>query len=465
MSTAARRLAAFSAAIDVDRIPDEVVEAAKLHLLDTLGCGLAAHALDVAPDAREAMLEPGVAGPGTVIGVESGLPTADAALANGVICHALDFDDTHTGAIAHVSVAVVPAALAAAQAAGARGADAIAAIVAGNEVVCRLGMAAGSLFHARGFHPTGILGTYGATAAAARLRGLDEATTTQALGIAGSMASGILEHLADGSSTKRLHPGFAAHNGIVAARLAAHGSTGPKTVIEGRFGLYNAFLGRDDLDIDGQLADLGERWETPRIAYKPYPACHYIHASLDATREVVAQTPLAPDEIEEIVALTTDAGVSLVLEPLDAKHRPRTEYDAKFSLPYSLAALLTRGDVDVTTYIGDAISEERVLDLAGKVRYEVKEYATFPQALPGGIRIKTTDGRVLEADLDYQRGGPENPMSAEDVIEKFRTNAALALDDAAVEGVERAVLGLEELDSLDALKALGRARVQAEVVA
>lgn len=465
MSTAAARVAAFTSNLRIDQIPDEVVEAAKLHVLDTLGCGLAAHALDVAPDARETVLEPGTSGPATVIGAKSGLPSTDAALANGIICHALDFDDTHTGAIAHVSVAVVPAAIAAAQAGGANGADTIAAIVAGNEVVTRLGMAAGALFHARGFHPTGILGTYGATAAAARLRGLDEATTVQALGIAGSMASGILEHLADGSSTKRLHPGFAARNGILAARLAAHGATGPATVIEGRFGLFNAFLGRDDLPIDEQLADLGERWETPRIAFKPYPACHYIHASLDATRQAIADTPVQPDEIEEIVALTTEAGVSLVLEPIEAKHRPRSEYDAKFSLPYSLAALLTRGDVDVTSYIGDAIAEERVLELAGKVSYEVKDYPTFPQAIPGGVRIRTTDGRVLEADLDYQRGGPENPMSPAEVTTKFRTNAELALSGSDVDGLEEALLGLERLGSLDALKALGRACIAQGVAA
>jgi 2-methylcitrate dehydratase PrpD len=465
MSTAAERLAAFTSQLTVDQVPREVIEAAELHVLDTLGCGLAAHALDIAPAAREAMLEPGVSGPSTVIGAPSGLPAADAALANGALCHALDFDDTHTGSIAHVSVAVVPAALAEAEAHGASGADLLAAIVAGNEVVTRLGMAAGAAFHARGFHPTAVCGVFGAAAAAARIRGLDAARTTQALGIAGSLAAGILEFLSDGSSTKRLHAGFAAHAGVNAARLAAHGATGPATVFEGRFGLYNAYLGAVPEGLETQLSDLGERWETPRIAYKPYPACHYIHAALDATVQATAEQPVSVDEIEEIVALTTEAGVSIVLEPLEYKHRPRSEYDAKFSLPYSLAAQLVRGNVDVSTYVGDAIREERVLEVARKVRYEVKDYATFPEALPGGVRITTTDGRVIEADLEWQRGGPENPMSAADVTDKYRTNAELALSAGDVDQLQQIVLSLDDAPDLGPLDALGRASLAEGVTA
>jgi 2-methylcitrate dehydratase PrpD len=465
MPTAAQRFASFSASLTLDAIPAEVVEAAKLHVLDTLGCGLAGYARDAAPAGREAMTERGVTGPATAIGVKAGLPAADAALANGVTCHALDFDDTHTGAIAHVSVAVVPAALAAAQSAGAGGAELITATIAGNEIITRLGMAVGSAFHARGFHPTSVCGVFGATAAAARLQGLEAETAVNALGIAGSLASGLLEYLADGSSTKQLHPGWAAHAGIIASRLAAHGATGPASIIEGRFGLYRAFVERDDVDITTQLADLGERWETPRIAFKPYPACHYVHASLDATVQALAGSPVALEEIEEIVALSTEAGVSLVLEPLADKHRPRSEYEAKFSLPYSIASLLVRGKVDVSTYTDEAIVEQDVLELAAKVRYEVKEYASFPQALPGGVRIRLRDGRMLEAELPYQRGGPENPMSADEVRQKFRANAALALGDSDVEALEEAVMTLERREDLQAFEVLANAGLQERVAA
>jgi 2-methylcitrate dehydratase PrpD len=457
MDTAAQRFATFSSSLTLDEVPEEVIAAAKLHLLDTLGCGLAAHALDVAPAAREAMTEPGVAGPATAIGVHRGLPSADAALINGVTCHALDYDDTHTGAIAHVSVAVVPAALAAAQAAGAPGSDVLAATIAGNEIVTRLGLAVGASFHARGFHPTSVCGVFGATAAAAAVRGLDGSQTVNALGIAGSMASGLLEYLADGSSTKRLHPGWAAHAGIIATSLAAHGATGPATVIEGRFGLYRAFVQGDDADIAAQTADLGQRWETLRIAFKPYPACHYVHASLDAAAQLQADDPVEIDEIEEIVALTTEAGVSLVLEPLADKHRPRTEYEAKFSLPYSLASLLVHGTVDVSTYTDEAIVDEEVLRLAAKVRYEIKDYDTFPLALPGGVRIRTRDGRTIEAELEYQRGGPDNPMTEEQVRDKFRTNASLALGATEADALEAAIMALEEEGRLEAIQILSTA--------
>lgn len=457
MNTAAQRLASFGSSLRLESIPDEVLQAAKLHILDTIGCGLAAHALDVAPAAREAVTETGVSGSASAIGVLGGLPAAEAALVNGVTCHALDFDDTHTGAIAHVSVAVVPAALAVAESRGAGGAEFLTAAVLGNEVVTRLGMAVGSAFHAHGFHPTSVCGVFGATASASRLYGSEPGVMTNALGIAGSMASGLLEYLADGSSTKRLHPGWAAHAGIIASRLAAHGATGPSSVIEGRFGLYRAFVGRADVDITAMLDDLGERWETPRIAFKPYPACHYIHASLDATVQAIAHTPIAVDEIEEIVALSTEAGVSLVLEPLADKHRPRTEYEAKFSLPYSIAALLLRGKVDVSTYTNEAIVDQGILELASKVRYEVKDYDTFPKALPGGVRIRTHDGRELVAELAYQRGGSENPMTPAEVRDKFRSNASLALSEGDVEVLEQAIMTLERSEDLSAFGLLSRA--------
>jgi 2-methylcitrate dehydratase PrpD len=465
MDTAAERFAAFSSSLTVERIPEPVVESAKLHMLDALGCGLAAHALDTAPAAREAMVETGSIGPASAIGVSYGLPPADAALVNGVTCHALDYDDTHTGAVAHVSVAVIPAALAVAQSEGTDGADLLAAIVAGNEIVARLGMAVGSGFHARGFHPTAVCGVFGATAAACRLQSLDESTVTNALGIAGSMASGLLEYLADGSSTKRLHPGWAAHSAVIASRLAAHGATGPASVFEGHFGLYRAFAERDDIDVEALTGELGERWETSRIAFKPYPACHYVHASLDAAAQALAETPVRTEDIEEIVALTTEAGVPLVLEPLAHKHRPRTEYEAKFSLPYSIASLLVRGHVDVSTYTDEAITDPDVLAVAAKVRYEVKDYDTFPRALPGGVRIHTRDGRTLEAELPYQRGGPENPMSAEQVREKFQTNAALALPAEDVKTLEDAVMALERSGELGVFELLGHAAPRRSVAA
>ncbi|HXV57016.1 MAG TPA: MmgE/PrpD family protein [Gaiellaceae bacterium] len=464
--TAAETIASWTAELSPDDIPAEVAEAAKLHLLDTLGCGLAASALGIATEGRETMAELGGDPHATVIGARSGLPAAGAAFANAMVCHGLDYDDTHSDSVAHVSVVTCPASLAAAEAAGASARDALAAIVAANEVVTRIGMAASGLFHRRGFHPTAVCGVFGATAAAARLDGLDARRTTSALGIAGSLASGLFAYLDDGTPTKPIHPGWAAHGGLLAARLAARGAEGPPGVLEGRFGLYHAFLGagKGEIDIEGQLADLGSRWETPRIAYKPYPACHFMHGAVGATAEAVLHG-LSADDVAEVVVTVPADGVDLVLEPAAAKVAPRTPYEAKFSLQYSAAAMLVHGRCGVTTYSPDAIRDERVLDLARRVRYEVKDYSTYPAAFPGGVRITTRDGRTIEADLDHQRGGPENPMTPDEVRAKFRENASLALDEAAAGALEEAVLALEQQDDLRAALAPLAAAGVAEPVA
>lgn len=454
---AARRLAAFVAGLDPDAIPPEVAAAAKLHLLDTLGCGLAAQALGEARYAAAAALEAGAGGPATAIGVAEGLPAHEAALVNGTLCHALDFDDTHAASVVHVSASVVPAALAAGQLHRSTGRETLTAVVAGNEVATRVGAAASGRFHARGFHPTGVCGVFGATAAAARQRGLDAEATATALGIAGSMASGMLEFLADGSDTKRLHPGWAANAGLVAARLAAYGATGPATVFEGRRGLYGAYLGDTDVDLEGQLADLGERFATVEMAFKPYPACHYVHAPVDAFARILEETRLPADDIAEIVAYSDETGVSLVLDPLEDKLRPRTAYDAKFSLPYCLAALLVHGRLGVESFTDEAIADEAVLAVTPRIRYELRRYAASPDAFPGGVRVVTRGGRTFERELRYQRGGLENPMTEDDVRAKYRANAELALGAGLAGELEAAVLELESQPDLGWVELLARA--------
>jgi 2-methylcitrate dehydratase PrpD len=452
--TAAERFAEFATTLAFEDVPLDVAEHAKLHLLDTLGCGLAASALGIATEGRTAMAELAGQPQASVIGLDAPLPAQDAAFANAMLCHGLDFDDTHSDSVSHVSVVVCPAAMATAEAHGASGHELLAAIVAGNETVTRIGMAASGAFHKRGFHPTAICGIFGGTAAAARLSGYDAATTASALGIAGSFAGGLFAYLDDATATKPMHPAWAAHGAVLAARLASLGAEGPPGVLEGRFGLYHAFLGAAprEIDVERQLADLGERWETPRIAYKPYPACHFIHGSLGATQSLV--DGLDPEEIEEIVVTVPEAGVSLVLEPAQAKVAPRSDYEAKFSLQYSTAAMLVHGQVGVRSYTDEAIRDPQVLRLARKVRYETKEYASYPAAFPGGVRIRTKDGRTLEADFPHQRGAPENPMSADDVRAKFRENAALALPSATLDALEDGVLRLEEQDDLRSLFAL-----------
>src|SRR5262249_30527786 len=370
-------LAEWAGALSYEDIPPDVVETAKLHLLDTIGCGLAAHALGVATEGRTAMAELGGPEQASVIGLDRALPAPNAAFADPMLCHWLDSDDTHSDSVAHVSVVVCPASLAAGEAAGAGGREVLAAIVGGNEVVTRVGMAASGRFHGRGFHPTAVCGVFGAATSAARLAGPGRAATASAVGLAGSFAGGLFAYLDDAPPTEPMHPAWAAHGGLLAARLATLGAEGPPGVFENRFGLYDAFVG-GDVDLGAQLDDLGGRWETLRIAYKPYPAGHYIHGSRGPTAG--GRGGARGARAGEVGVAGGEAAVALVLEPAAPKQAPRSEYEAKFSLQYSTAAMLVHGRVGVRTYSEEEIGDPRVLALAGKVRYEVKEYPSYPAA-------------------------------------------------------------------------------------
>jgi 2-methylcitrate dehydratase PrpD len=423
---AAEKLAAWSAGLDFEQIPGPVAEAAKLHILDAVGTGLAALALDELPAPRAVALEMGGEPEATALGLPRRVGAGPAALANGAMMHALDFDDTHEVALVHSSAVVAATVLAVGEATGASGQELIAAAVGGYEISSRIGLANPGAMHLRGFHPTSVCGVFAAAAATARLRGLSPEQTTNALGIAGSQASGLMEFLADGSQTKPLHAGWAAFAGTTAAALAAHGSTGPASVLEGRFGLLASHVG--EFDEAGLAGELGERWETTQIAFKAYPSCHCSHAVLDA----VGETGIGAEGVEEIVCLVPgDVAIGLVLEPAERKARPATAYDAKFSLPYCIGALLTRGELGVDAFTLAAIADERALEIAARVTYEVAEFEGGND-LSGGVRARV-GGRDFEARVLQPRGGPGNPLSEAEIHAKFRGNAGLALPNEEVD--------------------------------
>lgn len=446
--TVAGEIAEWVGDLAYDDIPAETLVAARLHLLDTLGAGLASHARGVATAGRTVATAGGASGPSTLIGVASGAPPASAALANGMLCHGLDFDDTHADSICHVGVVVSPAAVAVAEAAGSNGRELLLALVAGSEIITRIGAVAAPGYMVRGFHPTSVSGVFGAAVAAARLRGLHPLAIRSALGLAGSMSSGLFAYLGDGSETKPVHAGWAAHGGILAAELAAAGGEGPAAVFEDRFGFFAAYYDGGAGALAAGVSDLGRRWETQRIAFKPYPACHFVHSCLDAAADLRARHSVAADDVQRIIVAVPDPGIPLVLEPSDAKRDPRTEYDAKFSLQYSIAALLVHGNVGVETYTEQAIRDPTVLALAARVEHVRRPFPTYPRSFPGWVRIETRAGAALELELEHQRGGPENPMSMDEVTAKFRANAVLALDTAAVDELEAALLSLDEQDDL-----------------
>jgi 2-methylcitrate dehydratase PrpD len=445
-----RRLAAFATDLGDDQPPAEVVASAKLHVLDLVGTALAAHGSGAGTSAAAASAALGGSGAASVVGHADGRPAAVAALANGTLAHAIEFDDTHTPSICHISAVVVPAALAMAEAHGATGRALLTAIIAGNEVVARIGADAAPSYMQTGFHPTPVCGVFGATVAAARLRGLTEDETTHALGIAGSFAGGLFEYLGDGAATKAMHGGWAAHGGIVAAELAACGGDGPEAVLEGRFGLYATHFRIEERDALGGDWALGTRWETPAFAFKPYPACHFIAGALDAARQLL-DGGLDPAAIERIVVAVPAPAVALVLEPRSGKLRPSTPFAAKFSLPYSLAALLVHGTVDVASYRPERLDDARVLALADRIDHVVEDFAHYPAVLPARVVVTLRGGEVVEA---LSPEGPVAPaFTADDVCRKFRANAALALGAGDSAALETGLLALEQVDDLTALLA------------
>ena len=448
--SAARHLARFVTRLTPDAIPSRVIDQATLLALDTLGSCVASSTMDFGRSVIATAQRLGGASESTVVGGKTRVATANAVLANATLAHGLDFDDTREGAIVHTGAVAVPTALAVAEAARSSGRETLTAMIAGVEVMCRIGLAVPGRFHARAFHPTALTGTFAATAVAGRLLGLDEDRLVQAFGIAGSQASGIIEYLADGSWTKRLHAGWAAHSGIVAALLAQSGFTGPETVFEGRQGFYRAFAGEiDEAHLDDLLGTLGTGWEIEQLTFKPYPCGSIAQPYMDCAQRL--RDRVALEDVVSIVCRTADGPVPRLWEPLAAKHRPPNGYAAKFSLPYLIAVILVKGTAGLAEFDDVAVGDPAVLDVASKVRYVIDPTIDYPRHFVGHVSVELRDGRRIDESRDHPRGGPDDPLTREEIAAKFRGNAALALP---AEAVERAVTAVADLSATGTVAAL-----------
>ena len=442
----------FALTFPAGDIPDGTVEWAALRFVDTVGVGLACASYDLGTAAAHLAAADPATGPASVW-ASGGLRVrvGDASLANGMLSHGMDYDDTHTTATLHPSCVIVPVALAVGEEMGASGAEVLAAAVVGFEVVARLGLLASGQFQNRGFHPTSVLGVFGAVATVSRLMGVPTAVARNAAGLAGSMASGLMEYLSDGSSAKQVHPGWAAQAAVTAVRLAQHGATGPARVLEGTRGVFRSFAG---IDVSGSdvFKTLGADWQGTLVATKPYPACHCVHAPVDAWRALADRLKLSAAEISGISTITglvPSWYLQLVCDPMPAKRTPRSVYEARFSLPYSIGVAVVDGKLDLSSYDFDRLTDSRVLEVAAKVDYEVLEYQEFPEAFPGGVRVTWPDGRVEEEHVLHNRGSVGNPLSAAEICEKF-LDAALR-----VTSPERAGRLLASLRSLAQAPSLG----------
>jgi 2-methylcitrate dehydratase PrpD len=452
------RLAQFALDLMPEQVPTAVRARAKHLMLDATGIALASTGFEFAHRALSALSGLAGAGEVPVIGMPASLPMRDAALLNGILVHGLDYDDTHIAGVIHATASLFPTVLAVAAARHLPGSAALAAYVAGVEAAARIGAVAKGGFHQIGFHPTGLVGAFGTTLAAGKLFGLTHEQLVNAQGITLSAAAGSLEFLEDGAWTKRFHPGWAANVGITASALAAQGFVGAKRAYEGRFGLYRSYLQErfDPAELALATAGLGEDWEVLQVAVKPYPACHFVHACVDAALALRATHGLTPGDIERVEALVPAEGVKIVCEPVANKKRPKNSYDAQFSIPYIVAAAFHRGRFTLAELTEETLADPQILAFADRVDYRVDPNSGFPKYYSGELVVTTRDGRRLSHREHMNRGCGDRPLSDAEIVAKFEANAGRAAAPQRARAIRDAVLGIEEAPDMMALaQALG----------
>jgi 2-methylcitrate dehydratase PrpD len=387
-------------------------------VLDVAGLCVAARASDYVASVVGSVE---AAGSCTAIGHQQGFDTLSAALINGTAAHGEDFDDTFEGGPVHSGAVIVPAVLAAAERHGLGGTDALFGLAIGCEVLCRLSLVAPRAVHKSGFHPTSVFGALASAAAVGSALKLSASQLVTALGTAGSMASGIIEYLAEGTWTKRLHPGWAAQSGYRAAMLARAGFRGPRTVLEGQHGLFNGFARTTECDWDALLGAFGQQWVMTTIAFKPYACGTMTHPYIDCARRL-ARRGVQTDEIVDIVCETAEGYVHRLWEPLASKQSPPNGYAAKFSVPYAIAAGFILDGAGLGAFEDRHVGNPWLIALARKVRYVVDRGNPYPRQYTGHVRATLADGRVVEERQPHLRGGAAEPLARVEIEAKFRAN-------------------------------------------
>jgi 2-methylcitrate dehydratase PrpD len=451
-------LARWAASVRFEDLPEDIVAATKLRVMDVTGLALAGAETDFGRSVRAAALAISMPGPCRILGFGDRVGVIAAAFANGAFSQALEFDDTHNESIVHMSSPAVAAALALSEYTRVSGRDLITAVAIGNEISCRVGSVSSGELHRRGFHPTGLFATFGVAYLAGMILGLDADAQARAAGIAGSFASGLLECWVDGTQTKFLHPGWSAQSGITAALLARSGVTGPAKVFEGRFGLFashvqGANAHRDFRRIVDYLPGrrLGELWESRKSSFKPFPAAHVIHPYISAILRLRAKYGIQPGDVERIVCPVTAFIVGIVCEPTDEKFAPASDSHGRVSLQYSLAEALYFGVLGKSAYCNESLKNPEILALARRVHYHVDPNYPGPGRFKGAVTIILKDGRTFEEIEEYNRGSMENPMSYSELRAKFDDNSGAFLSAAQRDRLADTIQTLDELEDASIL--------------
>lgn len=417
----AATFAAFSSAARVSTLPAEAVAAARTNLLDTLACGIAGSNAKGVGEVAALVRGWGGSGQAAIWCCDTRVPAHHAAWVNGMMAHARDFDDTHDAAILHAGVSVVPAALAAAELnPSATGADLLAAVACGLELVCRLGTATTIGIIESGFIYTSLFGYFGATVAAARVLGLDAAETVNALGIAYSQAAGTHQVTRDAALTKRMQPGFAAKAALLAVQLTRAGIRGAQDTFEGADGLFRTYL-RGRYDPDRLRDGLGQRFDMADLSYKPYPCCRFNHTAVDAALAIRARPGFDPARVSRIVALVNNQAYEAVCTPVAMRQRPQTVVQAQFSIPFTVACALVDGRVSLGHFNDEGLSRPDILGLAALTETGVDEaiQAGWSRSISPTLLVVETGNVRFEQRVDFPRGHPQHPMTEADFDAKL----------------------------------------------
>ena len=442
--TLSQEIGTWAHKVKYSDIPAKVQEQSLLNILDAVGIAFASTHYDFATKSIAAATALG-AGDRGAISTSQRFTVRDQAMINGILIHGLDFDDTHVPGVIHATASALPTAIAIADDREQSGQDLVLGFLVALEIGARVGTAANGGFHAQGFHPTGLAGAFGAATAAAKMIGLDALGIASSQGIVGSMAGGSMEFLETGAWTKRLHPGWAAVCGITAAELANAQFEAPLAIYEGRFGLFASHtpVGHN-IDLSAVSSGLGIDWELMRVAIKPYAACHFTHACIDLVIDIVTENNLSADDIESVLTIVPAQVVPVVCEPASSKLKPRSDYDAKFSLPFIVATAIAKRRFTLADLEDDCLVDAQLLALAEKVSYQNDPNPTFPKYFHGEVEIKTKDGRSFRKREDINRGADERPLSAAEVEAKFRDNVNLVASVEVADRVLNAVMSLPD---------------------
>lgn len=417
----AEDFAAFSSALTLETMPEAAIEAARTDIFDTLACAIAGVTAKGVPELIDLVSGWGGAGQSQIWCTGARVPAHHAAWVNGMMSHARDFDDTHDGAVLHAGVSVVPAAIAAAELnPKATGADLLAGVVAGLELISRLGVSTTVGIIESGYMYTSLFGHFAATAAAARVMGLNEAQTVNALGVAYSQAAGNHQVTRDAALTKRMQPGFAAKTGLISAQLSLAGIRGAQRSFEGEDGLFRTYLhGR--YQPERLREGLGRQFDFTELSFKPYPCCRFNHTAIDAALQLREKLGGAPGDIRRITANVTKQSYEAVGTPVEIRKAPETIVQAQFSIPYTVATALIKGAVGLVDFTDEALHSPEIRALAQRIDVRVDEEIEreWGRNVSPTWLVAETDNGSIEARVDQPRGNATSPMSRADFDAKL----------------------------------------------